>query len=227
LYATDEVERYFHLFYSSSKECAEREIVEANVERMAKFLKKHEGKSATVCVGCGKYFELFVDKEDGIFLFAREKAEVIEKEISLCGYFAIVTSQKMTAREALALYKSRDASEKLFRGDKSYLGNKSMRVHSNKSVAAKIFVEFVALIVRNKMYTNLKDEMVNSDKKYNYMTVPAAINELEKIEMVRLLDHRYRLDHAVTATQKVILKAFRMDAAYIKDKANEISKLLQ
>jgi len=226
LYATDESERYFHLFYSSPKECAEREIVEINVERMAKFLKKQEGKSAAACNGCGKYFDLFIDEKDDILLFAREKAGVIEKEIGLCGYFAIVTSAKMTAKEALSLYKSRDASEKLFRGDKSYLGNKSVRVHSNESVAAKIFIEFVALIVRNKIYSDLKGEMIKNDKKYNYMTVPAAIRELEKIEMVKLLDHRYRLDHAVTATQKAILNAFGMDAAYIKDKANEISKAL-
>ena len=39
------------------------------------------------------------------------------------GYFVIVTSKQMTAEEALELYKSRDVSEKLFRGDKSYLGN--------------------------------------------------------------------------------------------------------
>ena len=52
--------------------------------------------------------------------FAREKSEVVERELELCGYFCIVTSEEMTAREALTLYKSRDDSEKLFRGDKSY-----------------------------------------------------------------------------------------------------------
>ena len=34
------------------------------------------------------------------------------------------------------------------------------------------------------------------------------IVELEKIEMTRQLDKVYRLDHAVTKTQKVILSAF-------------------
>jgi hypothetical protein len=51
---------------------------------------------------------------------------VIEKEIHLCGYFVIVTSDKMSAQEAITLYKCRDISEKLFRGDQSYLGNKSL-----------------------------------------------------------------------------------------------------
>ncbi|MFQ6951718.1 MAG: hypothetical protein ACLRSS_05015, partial [Blautia wexlerae] len=69
-----------------------------------------------------------------------------------------------------------------------------------------------------------------SDKLRNqqhYMTVPAAIKELEKIEMVRQLDNIYRLDHAVTANQKVILKAFGLDANSIKYFASELSKELK
>ena len=122
----------------------------------------------------------------------------------------------MTAAEALSLYKSRDASEKLFRGDKSYLGNKSLRVSGSESADAKIFIEFIALIVRCRLYTQLKAMMAEMSKKPNYMTVPAALKELEKIEMVRQMDNVYRLDHAVTATQKTILKAFGIDEEYVK-----------
>jgi hypothetical protein len=226
LYASDEKDRYFHIYHSSEKECAQREFVEAKIERMAKYLKRFEGKSVELSETMAKYFEPFVSEKEGLFLFAKERADIIENEIDLCGYFVIVTSQKMTAKEALALYKSRDTSEKLFRGDKSYLGNKSLRVGSDESASAKIFVEFVALIIRSKLYTLLKNEMGRIDKKQNYMTVPAAIRELEKIEMVKLVDKKYRLDHAVTATQKAILKAFDMDADYIKEKSSEISKLL-
>ena len=41
--------------------------------------------------------------------------------------------------------------------------------------------------------------------------------------MIRQADGVYRLDHAVTATQKTILKAFGIDANYVKRKAREIS----
>ena len=71
------------------------------------------------------------------------------------------------AEPALDLYKSRDCSEKLFRGDKSYFGEKSMRVYHDEPVHSKIFIEFVALIVRNKIYTCLKDRMKELHKKKN------------------------------------------------------------
>lgn len=68
--------------------------------------------------------------------------------------------------------------------------------------------------------------MNNLDKRPNYMTVPAILKELEEIEMVRQLDQVYRLDHAVTAVQKTILKALGMDAEYIKYMASQISEQL-
>lgn len=138
----------------------------------------------------------------------------------------IITSEKMTAKEALTLYKSRDTSEKLFRGDKSYLQNGSMRTHSDEATAAKIFVEFVALIVRSRIYCRLKDELKELENKPNFMTVQAALGELEKIEMTRQLDGKYRLDHAVTKKQKTILKAFGLTAEKVKYRAEEISREL-
>lgn len=53
------------------------------------------------------------------------------------------------------------------------------------------------------------------------------IVELEKIEMTRQLDNMYRLDHAVTKTQKAILSAFGMDWNHVKYRAENISKILK
>lgn len=171
------------------------------------------------CLSAGTYFVL----RKIIAEYGRELRDVINEEIRLCGYFVIITSEKMTAAQALELYKSRDTSEKLFRGDKSYLGNKSFRVQTSESVQAKIFIEFVALIIRSRFYTCLKEQMQKSGKK-NYMTVPAAIRELEKIELIRQSDRGYRMDYAVTITQKEILKAFNMTAANIKTQAVAMNK---
>lgn len=227
LYPSDEKERYFHIFYNDRKRSSEHEAIEAKIDRMAECLHKHEGTKYEIKgSGFAKYFDLIYynkGKKDEKFMYGRELCDVINEERRLCGYFVIITSEKMTAAQALELYKSRDASEKLFRGDKSYLGNKSFRVHTSESVHAKIFIEFVALIIRSRFYTCLKEQMQKNGKK-NYMTVPAAIRELEKIELIRQSDREYRMDYAVTATQKEILKAFYMTAANIRTQASVMNE---
>lgn len=74
---------------------------------------------------------------------------------------------------------------------------------------------------------SLKGKGEGTYKKTNYLTVPAAIRELEKIEMTRQLDKVYRLDHAVTKTQKVILSAFGMDWNQVKYRTEHIGKILK
>ena len=141
-------------------------------------------------------------------MYGWERYQVIDEEISLCGYFVIITSGKMTAEDALDLYKSRDASEKLFREDKTFLSDRTMRCQTNESLHAKIFIEFVALIIRNRMHFLLKEQML-------------------KIEIVRHIDHEYSMDYAVTATQKSILKAFDLAETNIRKQAVGINEDLK
>ncbi|SEQ65037.1 IS1634 family transposase [Butyrivibrio sp. TB] len=242
LFGTDKKPRYIHLYHSSSLEADERTGVEKKINQLTAFLNSHINQFRDFGPGMETYFELHYDenaKKTGKkdkdtadssarkFVFFEEKMPVIELELKLCGYFVIVTSEKMTAKEALEIYKGRDASEKLFLSDKTFLGNHCLRIGSDESATSKIFIEFVALIIRNRMYNYLKDEMKEMATKPNYMTVPAAIRELDKIEMSRQLDGVYRFDHAITAKQKTILKAFGLTDANVKYRAQEISKMLE
>lgn len=139
---------------------AERAALEAKIDKTVAHLKKLEGQPVVLDKTYEKYFDLeyyHEDQEDQCFVCAIEKSAVIESELKLCGYFCIITSTEMTDKEALELYKSRDASEKLFRADKSFLGNKSMCIYSEESLEGKMLIAFVALIIRNRMHTKLKD----------------------------------------------------------------------
>lgn len=240
LFATDKKPRYIHLYHSSNLEAHERAEVEKKINQLTTFLKSHINQFREFGPGMETYFELYYDEEakkkgkkekqeqsSKKFVFFEEKMPIIELELKLCGYFVIVTSEKMTAKEALEIYKGRDVSEKLFLSDKTFLGNHALRSSTEESAVSKIFIEFVALIIRNRMYNYLKDAMKEMAKKPNYMTVPAAIRELDKIEMARGLDGIYRLDHAVTAKQKTILKAFGLTEANVKYRVEEISKRLE
>ena len=225
LYEDDTKERYFHIYYNPAKQAAEREHLEQRIEKLRQFLDKHIGKEEKFGKTYQNYFRLLYDKK-GILRGVKERADVIEQELQLCGYFCIITSEKMTASQALSQYKGRDISEKLFRSDKTFIGSRSERVQSSQSMSSKIFIEFVALIVRNRIYNLLKEQMLRMDSRQKFMTVPATIRELEKIEMVRRNGRSYKLDHAVTKTQKIILGSFGLDETNIKEIAEEISKLL-
>jgi hypothetical protein len=195
---------------------------------MEEMMNKSKGKDIDFGKKYEHYYELTYHEKDGKrkFYGYKEREDVIEKELKLCGYFTIVTSKKMNASDALLLYKSRDASEKLFCSDKSFLDNKSFRVSSNDALESKIFVEFIALIIRSKIYAQLGRRMAEMAKKPNYMTVPAALRELEKIELIRQPGGNYKLDHAITATQKTILGAFGIDEDSARARALSIGKEL-
>lgn len=225
LYEDDTKARYMHIYFNPAKQAAERESIEQRVEKTRIFLEKHIGTNAKFSSTYSNYFKLIYDKK-GILISVQEKFEVVERELRLCGYFCIVTSEKMTATEALIQYKGRDVSEKLFSSDKTFLGSKSMRIHSSESNSAKIFVEFVALIIRNRIYNLLKETMLKMERRQNYLTVPKALRVLEKIEMVRRNKGRYKLDHAVIKTQKKILGSFGISEDDVKKRAAEISTIL-
>ena len=231
LFKTDEKERYFHIYYDDYRKAKERARLQSMLRDQKEYLESlKDVKNIKISSSFEEYFDLIYyhkGKPDQVLQLVREKKEAISQAIKLCGYFCIITSSEMSASDALDLYKSRDVSEKLFRGDKSYLGERSIRTYHDEPTHAKIFIEFIALIIRNKIYTCLKDRMKELQKKKNYMTVPAALKELDKIEIIRQMDGVYRLDHAVTATQKDILQAFNMTEATVKKEVGILGKQLR
>ena len=229
LFPADEKKRFFHIYYSDFRKARERANLQRMIREQKAALENLKGTEDKIDSRSIPYFDLIYHKDkDGKerLQFVRERKGVISRDIRLCGYFCIISSGKMTAAQALDLYKSRDTSEKLFRGDKSYLGGRSIRTCHDEPTYSKIFIEFVALIIRNKIYTCLTDRMKEIHKKKNYMTVPAALKELDKIELIRQADGIYKLDHAVTATQKDILQAFNLTATNVRKEAEKIGREL-
>lgn len=226
LFPSDKKLRWFHLYFNEYKAAIEKQALIKKIDEMKRAISEHQGEHTVFPKVYDHYFDIIYwhkGEKDQKLVSAMSKDDVIEEEMKLCGYFVIVTSEEMSAREAILLYKSRDDSEKLFRGDKSYLGERSERVYGMEAFRSKIFIEFVALIVRCRIYVSLIEEMKRTGKRPNYMTVPAAIRELEKIEMIRYGRGTYHLDHAITKTQKDILKAFSIDTRYVTEKTGSLS----
>lgn len=224
LYEGDRRMRFFHVFYSEYSHAKERQDLEIRLRKMACELDLLLGKDCSNLELGG--FEEFYDLEfgsGGILVMYTEKAAKIEAMIDLFGYFCIVSSDRMTARDALLLYKSRDGSEKLFSADKTFLGSRAERVQTEASLRSKFFIEFLALIIRSRFYACISDHVHATKTKRNYLNVVSVLTELEKIELVRIGDGVYRLDHAITARQKEILSIFGMSDDDMKADCRSIS----
>ena len=218
--------RYIHIYYSITRAAQAQRIIEDKFNRMSEALEKQIGQKYEFTSTFKDYYNITYD-EKGTLIFYEEKPEVREMELRYCGYIVIITSEKMEAPEALEKYKSRDESEKLFRGDKSYLGNSALRTYTDEKTDAKILIEFVALIVRSRIYTNIEKATLNISNKPNYATVPAVMKELDKIEITKHFDNVYRLDHPVTKRQREILSYFGISDEDVKAESEALGEILK
>lgn len=196
---------YVHLYYDGVQ--AEIEKIEINErfhkmdlklsESVEKKLKRKEDAKEYE-----KYYYLKLD-DNGYFESYKRKEKEIRKILDKAGYFAIITSKEMNASEALEIYRDRDAIEKVFRMDKSYLGNDVFRVHNTERLESKVFISFIAMILRNEIYQKMKGLYKKNRKEY---TVPSVLREIDKLRITKLSDGKYHVRYNLTSKQKTILK---------------------
>lgn len=62
--------------------------------------------------------------------------------------------------------------------EKTYLRNDVFRVHSDEHLESKVFILFIALIIRNEIYKSLKPLYLKKRKEY---TVPKVLREYERL----------------------------------------------
>ena len=172
LFEDDAEERYFHVYFDYEKELEEIALIEDRINKDRSFFGRHTEERIQFGERFGQYFDREYSK--GVFTGTRRRFRAIDRDMSLCGYFCIITSEQMTAEEALVLYRNRKAnplSEKLFCSDKSFrkgpLGqtwwNDSLLESTKPDIMHVMwgrpagmpetlrFVEFMALIISSRM----------------------------------------------------------------------------
>lgn len=222
----DEKYRCFHIYYNPHKAAHEKTRLLDKLNESECSFKNKIGKKLTPTKDALNYFT-FTYSSDGNLESYACKNDIIDDEIGHAGYFVIITSEDMSAKDAISLYKSRDVNEKLFRTDKSYLGNCSERVHFSDPTRVEMFISFVALIIRNEMHTLLQKRAEAIRKRPGHLTVEGAIDELENVKIVRTAKYKYRLQSELTRKQKEIFSAFNITPAMVKREAMAIGEAIK
>jgi len=210
---TDKKKRYIHYFYDNMKAQEERNNMLTKLSELEIGLQeKLSSKIATEeeLVSYKKYFRLTFT--DGYLTKYTRNNNTINEEINDYGFFAMVTSEKMTASEAIDMYRKRDSIEKLFRALKTGFEYDNVKVYSKLSLESKTHLIFIASIIRNTLFNSL-EKIKDTDKK-NY-TVPAAIRELEKITIIKGADGKYYRKYGLTKRQRLIMESVGVTDKYI------------
>ena len=139
--------QYVHLYYNGIQAEYDKLTIHDRWKKMDKALDEKVEKKLKRKEDIKQYEKYYKLKFDdhGYFQNFRRKDNALKKLMSQVGYFAIITSEKMSASEALNAYRNRDAIEKIFRMEKSYLGNDVFRVHSNVRLESKMFISLLPL----------------------------------------------------------------------------------
>lgn len=147
-----------------------------------------------------RYFEL--EKTDNGFNYAR-KSDIIDEEAQTAGYFLLFsTDMDAKVEDLLYYYRAKDVDEKMFAQIKVNIEGRRLRIHNNDTMHGKIFVIFIALVIRSYMLNHLGDYLAKE-----HITFKKAMLRLSDIKIIKNRDG-YRFLKALTKKQKLLLSVF-------------------
>jgi transposase len=186
-----------HIYHDPEKQAFEEKELYAHIEKLRMELEKMS-RSKRVTKKYKNYF-VIDEKVQNSLVFELDTDKVDEK-LERAGYFILLSSKpELTSGEVLKIYRNRDVIEKNFDQFKNRLDFKRMRTHWKKTMEGKMFIGFLALILRSYM-----SRMIKNDSQTKHLTFDKILIELRKIKSVTLSDMREMLI-PLTKLQKTIL----------------------
>lgn len=175
-----------------------------DIDKRSKELKENQKSSKyETVISKSRYKKLFkISKGEGENNYSFETdEEEIDKISRYYGYFCIFTNDmSIDKHEVLYEYRRKDIDEKVFYALKNYLNIKRLRTHNKETTQGKLFIAFIALIVRTAIFEKLKELPKN-------YTVKRTLKILENIMVTSSGNDKY-FSNALTKEQKEMLKAF-------------------
>ena len=198
-----------HVFFDQKRRYLETEEICAYIEKLEEELKqKSKSKQITK-----KFKEYFIINEQSKQSFTYKlDNEKIDEKLSRAGFFILLThGKKLSCDEALKIYREKDGIEKSFHQFKNPLDFKRMRTHWKKTMEGKMFVGFIALVLRCYMMNMLKSDPLTKKLTFNKVLI-----ELKKIKSITMSDNTKVL-MPLTKLQKNVLATLKIEEEIFDD----------
>ena len=231
----DDIKVYHHVFYTSNISKEDRKYFFDSIESKEKELnsmldKKIEKTKKQLDATYGRYFDLVYGEIQGDKLILKgfsKNNDKINKEYRMLSFYTIITDKPMTISEVIEQYKLRDRVEKSFMCIKTNFNLKTFYTHSNETTLSKVFVCFIASIIRSVLVDKTRKLRKETKDSKSY-TVKASILEISKIEATRTIFKNQRvIKYILTRKQKKILDAFSIKEKEVDDELKSFIDLDQ
>jgi transposase len=124
-----------------------------------------------------KYFTVSVNTGTKKIISYSVDVEKLDRELSYCGYFALIGNRKETAQEAIEVYSIRDDQEKCFTLEKSFLNGRRLRTSTELTTDGRLFLQFISLILCTYIRRVMREKNL-----FDTFTMLGLFRELESIE---------------------------------------------
>ena len=229
--------RYFHIIWDADLEEThrlqlikkideqEQELKSIVIKHTRLTQKEYDNYSQYLVLDTDKYVQEKPGRGKSKNLYAvkpviSKKVPEIDKALSECGFFVIVTSQKMEAVEALNAYTKRDGIEKMFRALKSNMGMDKIGVHSDESIRSKTMIWFISSIFYSMLFN--KVEPLRRENRTDF-TIPSIIRKLNNIRVDKKNTNYYVRSDVFDKQQNQILEALKISLKEIDEDGRRIS----
>ena len=132
------------------------------------------------------------------------REDVLEEAIGTAGWLVVISNDIKDPKEALRIYRAKDVVEKGFLRLKCDLDLGRLRVHSQERMQNKVFIGFVALVLRSAIHKVMSDKGLCEK-----MTMNQLIRTLSKLRVQEI--GKEQVVFPATKAQKEIFYAFELD----------------
>ena len=189
---------FIHLFFDGANASGRFLNLLSKVWKAKKDIEKEieNGESASVPEKLKKYLLIDQDTENNTQKIVINY-ENWKKDCRSKGFYSIATLSAMTTATADRLYNLRDKSEVTNMILKSMLGFDVLRGHSTRNIQSRMFVCFVAMIVRNSIQKICKTLEIDTN---------VGIRNVQRVAIKLTHGNSYAASDSLTGIQKDILQ---------------------
>lgn len=176
---------YIHYYFNIERAAEEEKRLDRRLMQLREELLTDKPLKANEAL-YARYFTLTKTPKRGVNVQVKEDA--VAKTKRYFGFFALITNEKMGAKEALQIYRNKDVVEKAFGNLKERLNLRRLLVSSEQSLDGKLFVAFIALIYLS--YIKKKMQQRTLFKTY---TIGTMLDKLDVIECFEAPKQKFRV----------------------------------